>query len=102
MLGTVHATVQPFTHVPLTDPRSLTMNIYEPNRKVPMIQNMNAFDPARSGKNFLLFSSRLRMKPQHKIYDIINQNYLKDLRTVFCKPSTIRERARTLRCSIKC
>ena len=67
---------QPFTPVPLDDPRALTMNIYEPNRVVPVIQNMNLSIQRELGANFLLDVAYAGSRST-KLWGNINQNYVK-------------------------
>jgi len=73
---------QPFTPVPLTDPRSLTMNIYEPHRVTPIIQNINFSIQRELFRDFVLEVAYAGSRST-KIYDLIDQNYMKIFETPF-------------------
>jgi hypothetical protein len=73
---------QPLSAVPITDPRDLTMNAYEPNRSVPYIQNFNLSIQRQIAPNTILEIAYAGSKGT-KLYDRIEMNYPKIFETPF-------------------
>jgi hypothetical protein len=73
---------QPFTPVNLTDPRTLTMNIYEADRRVPYIQNFNLSIQRQITPSMILDVTYSGSKGT-KLYDRLEQNYPKIFETEF-------------------
>ena len=73
---------QPLSAVPLTDSRSLTMNMYEPNRRVPYIQNFNLSIQRPLARNLILDVSYVGSKGT-KLYGRVENNVEKIFETQF-------------------
>jgi hypothetical protein len=73
---------QPLAPVPLTDSRSLTMNMYEPNRRTPYIQNFNLSLQRQLARNLILDVSYVGSKGT-KLFGRIEQNVEKIFETQF-------------------
>jgi hypothetical protein len=73
---------QPLRAVPIDDPRDLTMNIYEPNRRVPYIQNFNLSFQRQIASNTILEVAYAASKAT-KLYDRIELNNPKIFETPF-------------------
>jgi hypothetical protein len=73
---------QPLAPVSLTEPRTLTMNMYEPNRVVPYIQNFNLSIQRELAPNWLLDVSYVGSKGT-KLYGRDDLNYVKIFETPF-------------------
>ena len=67
---------QPLAAVPLTDPRQLIMNMYEPNRVSPYVQNFNLSIQREITSNLLLDVSYVGSKGT-KLYGRDDLNYVK-------------------------
>jgi hypothetical protein len=72
----------PLAPVPLTDPRTLTMNMYEPNRVVPYVQNFNLSIQRELAPNWILDVSYVGSKGT-KLYGRMDLNYTKIFETPF-------------------
>jgi hypothetical protein len=73
---------QPLSPVPLTDSRTLTMNMYEPNRRVPYIQNFNLSIQRQLARNLILDVSYVGSKAT-KLYGRVENNVEKIFETQF-------------------
>ena len=73
---------EPLSPVPLTDSRTLTMNLYEPNRRTPYIQNFNLSIQRRLARDLILDVSYVGSKGT-KLYARVENNVEKIFETEF-------------------